>query len=124
MARKSASGDGTSARQGTVPWLRRGRAEESQRDRDLLESISRPLTVILDNASIHKRKEIRPLLTFLEQKGFTLFFLPPYSPEFNLVEKLWPTMKYEWMALKPGTLRRWRLTSTKFWTASSAQIIG
>ena len=66
----------------------------------LLESVGRPLTVILDNASIHKAKEIQPLLALLKQKGLTLYFLPPYSPELNRIEKLWHKMKYEWMAFK------------------------
>jgi len=66
----------------------------------LLESVGRPLTVILDNASIHKAKAIQPLLALLKQKGLTLHFLPPYSPELNRVEKLWHKMKYEWMAFK------------------------
>ncbi len=59
-----------------------------------------PLTVILDNASIHKAKEIQPLLALLERKGLTLVFLPPSSPELNRIEKLWHKMKYEWMAFK------------------------
>jgi transposase len=66
----------------------------------LLESVGRPLTVILDNASIHKAKEIQPLLALLKEKGLTLYFLPPYSPELNRIEKLWHKMKYEWMAFK------------------------
>jgi hypothetical protein len=66
----------------------------------LLESVGKPLTVILDNASIHKAKEIQPLLAFLREKGLTLHFLPPYSPELNRIEKLWHKMKYEWMAFK------------------------
>jgi transposase len=34
----------------------------------------------------------------LQDKGLTLYFLPPYSPELNRIEKLWHKMKYEWMA--------------------------
>jgi hypothetical protein len=37
----------------------------------LLESVGRPLTVILDHASIHKAKAIQPLLALLKQKGLT-----------------------------------------------------
>lgn len=66
----------------------------------LLESVSGPLTIILDNASIHKAKAIQPALELLKQKGLTLHFLPPYSPELNRIEKLWHKMKYEWMAFK------------------------
>jgi transposase len=56
--------------------------------------------VILDNASVHKAKEIQPLIKVLEQKGLKLYFLPPYSPELNRIEKLWHKMKYKWMAFK------------------------
>jgi transposase len=28
------------------------------------------------------------------------YFLPPYSPELNRIEKLWHKMKYEWLAFK------------------------
>ncbi|MDP2834328.1 MAG: transposase [Pseudomonadota bacterium] len=73
----------------------------------LTDHVGKPLTVILDNASVHKAKEIQPLLKVLEQKGLKLYFLPPYSPELNRIEKLWHKMKYKWMAFKArdaGTL--------------------
>ena len=66
----------------------------------LATHVGKPLTVILDNASVHKAKAIQPLLKVLEQKGLTLYFLPPYSPELNRIEKLWHKMKYQWMAFK------------------------
>ena len=28
------------------------------------------------------------------------YFLPPYSPELNRIEKLWHLMKHTWMAVK------------------------
>ena len=56
--------------------------------------------VILDNTSVHKAKEIAPLLKVLQGNGLKLYFLPPYSPELNRIEKLWHNMKYEWMAFK------------------------
>lgn len=64
----------------------------------LMEHVGKPLVLILDNASVHGAKEIRPLLKVLERQGLTLYFLPPYSPELNRIEKLWHKMKYEWMA--------------------------
>ena len=66
----------------------------------LMEHVGKPLVVILDNASVHKAKEIEPLLKVLQGKGLKLYFLPPYSPELNRIEKLWHKMKYEWMAFK------------------------
>ncbi len=62
--------------------------------------VGKPLVVILDNASVHKAKNIQPLLKVLQRQGLKLYFLPPYSPELNRIEKLWHKMKYEWMAFK------------------------
>lgn len=62
-----------------------------------------PVTVILDNASIHKAKAFEERRAQLAQKGLTLYFLPPYSPELNRIEKLWHKMKYEWMGFKART---------------------
>jgi transposase len=60
----------------------------------------KPLGVILDNASVHKAKSIQPMLKLLEQRGLKLYFLPPYSPELNRIEKRWKKMKYTWMVFK------------------------
>jgi transposase len=60
----------------------------------------RPITVILDNASIHKSKEIKPLVELLKTRGLTLYFLPPYSPELNRIERLWHKMKHTWLVPK------------------------
>lgn len=65
----------------------------------LVNDIKKPLTVILDNASIHKAKKIQPLIQELAKRGLTLYFLPPYSPELNRIERLWHKMKHTW--LKP-----------------------
>ncbi|AJG21732.1 Mobile element protein [Cupriavidus basilensis] len=66
----------------------------------LVEHVGKPLTVILDNASVHTARALRPYLRLLQRKGLTLYFLPPYSPEFNRIEKLWHKMKYEWRVFK------------------------
>ena len=70
---------------------------------ELLEFVGGPVTVILDNASIHKAKAFEERRAQLAQKGLTLYFLPPYSPELNRIEKLWHKMKYEWMGFKART---------------------
>lgn len=66
----------------------------------LKEHVGKKLTVIIDNASIHKAKSTRHLMEVLEKQGVTLYFLPPYSPELNRIEKLWHLMKYTWMSVK------------------------
>jgi transposase len=46
--------------------------------------------VVLDNLSSHKGGEIRQMI---EQVGCELWFLPPYSPDLNPIEKMWSKVK-------------------------------
>lgn len=64
------------------------------------QAASKPMTVILDNASIHHAKSIASAVSMLEKQGITLYFLPAYSPELNRIETLWHLIKYSWMAVK------------------------
>ena len=66
----------------------------------LKKGIEKPMTIILDNASIHKANAIQPALELLKKQGVTLYFLPPYSPELNRIERLWHLMKHTWMSVK------------------------
>jgi len=45
--------------------------------------------IICDNATWHKAK-------LLDWGKFEVLFLPPYSPDFNPIERLWQLMKAEW----------------------------
>jgi transposase len=50
------------------------------------------IVLILDNARIHHAKLLEPFL--IEMNGrLRLVFLPPYSPQFNIVEGLWKWLK-------------------------------
>jgi transposase len=69
----------------------------------LIEHVAKPLVVILDNASIHTAKKLKPYWDLLEEKGLRFYFLPPYSPELNRIEMLWHKMKYEWLPFKTFT---------------------
>ncbi len=55
---------------------------------------------MLDNSSTHKGKEIEKAI---EEAGASLVFLPPYSPEFNPIEKFWLFVKSILRSLKPRT---------------------
>jgi transposase len=59
--------------------------------------IRRPTFLVLDCARVHTSKIIQERLSFWEQRGLYLFFLPPYSPELNLAETLWRKLKKEWL---------------------------
>ena len=69
----------------------------------LKQKVGTKLTIIIDNASIHKAKTIKSTMEILENEGVKLYFVPPYSPELNRIEKLWHLMKYTWMSVKGRT---------------------
>jgi len=50
----------------------------------------RPIVYLIDNASWHKTKKV---LEYCEENNITLLFLPPYSPEFNPIERVWGFLK-------------------------------
>lgn len=50
----------------------------------------KPIAYLIDNASWHKTKKV---LEYCEENDITLLFLPPYSPEFNPIERVWSYLK-------------------------------
>ncbi|MGL5749304.1 MAG: IS630 family transposase [Paraclostridium sp.] len=50
------------------------------------------IVMILDNAKIHHAKLIQPFLNEMKDR-LELMFLPPYSPNLNLIEGLWGWIK-------------------------------
>jgi len=59
----------------------------------------KPVTVVLDNASYHRANVVRDLAETLD---IELLFLPPYSPNLNLIERVWKLVKK--LALNARTL--------------------
>jgi len=53
--------------------------------------------VILDNSPIHKSKKFIAKMVEWKENDVYIFFLPPYSPELNLIEILWKRIKYQWI---------------------------
>ncbi|QOV22878.1 transposase [Anabaenopsis elenkinii CCIBt3563] len=53
---------------------------------------SAKIVIILDNASYHKRKDILARIE-AEMPNIILEFLPPYSPDYNLIELVWHSAK-------------------------------
>ena len=56
--------------------------------------------VILDNLATHKVAGVREAI---ERVGAKLLYLPPYSPDFNPIEKLWSKVKQIVRSLAPRT---------------------
>lgn len=44
----------------------------------------------MDNASWHKSQKVKD---FCNENNITIFFIPPYSPEFNAIERVWSFLK-------------------------------
>lgn len=53
---------------------------------------NKKLMLILDNGSIHKSKKVKSFIK-KNQAWVQLFHLPPYSPEFNPIERFWLWLK-------------------------------
>lgn len=57
---------------------------------ELCPALTPGQVVVLDNLSAHHREEVGQLV---EERGCTLLFLPPYSPDFNPIEMMFSKLK-------------------------------
>ena len=67
-------------------WIEQGNKAEN------FTKCSAKIIIILDNASFHKRKDILEKIE-AEMPNIILEFLPPYSPDYNLIELVWHSAK-------------------------------
>lgn len=63
------------------------------------ENLEKPTVLVIDNSSIHTSKMMLEKQKEWSEKGLSLFFLPTYSPELNIIEILWRFMKYHWLGI-------------------------
>lgn len=56
----------------------------------LVKSVAKGSTVIMDNASFHRKTRLKRLA---RRHGLRVEFLPAYSPDLNPIEKTWANMK-------------------------------
>lgn len=54
-----------------------------------------PLVIVLDNASLHRSQAVRAALPRLWTRGIYFYFLPPYSPELNAIERRFRVIKHD-----------------------------
>jgi transposase len=64
-----------------------------------------PLSLVLDNVRYQRAKRVQELAVQLQ---ITLLFLPPYSPNLNLIERFWKLLR------KHTTRNRFYATFTEF----------
>jgi len=62
-------------------------------------SLQKPTVVVLDNAKVHTARKVKHLFQIWQRRGLYIFYLPPYSPHLNIIERLWKEFKQGW--LKP-----------------------
>jgi putative transposase len=55
----------------------------------ILNVFPKGYTAIMDNARFHRKNKLRKLA----RGKVRLLFLPPYSPDYNIIEKAWANMK-------------------------------
>jgi len=66
----------------------------------LLYPVLKPCdVVVMDNLSAHKA----PAVQWIEKAGAKVFYLPPYSPDLNPIEKAWAKLKQRLRAAKART---------------------
>ena len=58
--------------------------------RQIHAATRKPVTLVLDNASYHRARLVRELA---ESLNIELLDLPPYSPNLNLIERVWKLVK-------------------------------
>jgi len=65
---------------------------------DLITNIAKPIPtlIILDNARIHHNIDESILSRWVIEHKTFLCYLPPYSPELNMIEIVWKQAKYHW----------------------------
>lgn len=67
-----------------------GAAFEAYVGQALIPALAPGSIVVMDNLGAHKKPAIREML---EIAGFKLWYLPPYSPDFNPIELMWSKVK-------------------------------
>jgi len=67
---------------------------------ELSLSISKFTVVVLDNARVHTSRKVKSLFKIWNNRGLFIFYLPPYSPHLNIIERLWKELKEGW--IKPS----------------------
>jgi len=83
----------------------------------LVPALPEKAMVVMDNLSAHKSPTIAKLL---EDAGATLWYLPPYSPDYNPIEMMWSKVKATLKRLQARTQESlWKAVAVALDTVSS-----
>jgi len=61
------------------------------------KTLKKKTVVVMENASVHTSEAFEECLPQWKKQGLIIKYLPPYSPELNLIEILWRNIKYTWL---------------------------
>ena len=61
--------------------------------------VDKPTVIVVAQSSIHTSSIILDKIEEWSERGITIFQLPCYSPELNLIEILWRFIKYQWIEI-------------------------
>jgi transposase len=59
-------------------------------EKELLVQLKEGQTIVMDNATFHRKKVLNELA---QQTNSKIIFLPAYSPDLNPIEKTWANLK-------------------------------
>ena len=84
-------------------WDRVPRTLTSQDLLTILPLIPKPtgrLVVVMDNGSLHVSHVVQYALPALKAQGIELYYLPPYSPELNAIERVLGGIKHHGLPVR------------------------
>ena len=64
---------------------------------EFAKKIEIPTVLVIDNASTHTSNEFNENIERWQEQNLTIYPIPPYSPELNIIEIIWRKIKYEWL---------------------------
>lgn len=62
-------------------------------------TVDKPTVIVVEQSSIHTSDAVLDKIEEWKERGITIFELPAYSPELNLIEILWRFIKYKWIEI-------------------------
>ncbi len=68
----------------------------------------KPIIIVVGKASIHTSDAILDKIEEWKEREITIFELPSYSPELNLIEILWRFIKDQWIEIDIGAYSNWQ----------------
>lgn len=64
---------------------------------ELSMKIRKQTVIVLDNARVHTAQKVKACFQDWQHRGLYVFYLPPYSPHLNIIERFWKELKEGWI---------------------------